>query len=347
MELPPIPMQPRGILIAPLNWGLGHATRCVEVIRCMQEAYPEARIHLASDGIAGKWLRGRYPHLPYHELPGYRVQYPENSRLILKLMQSAPRLAGAISREHRWLKHFIRQEQIDLVISDNRYGFWNWRCYSVLITHQLKLLPPNALSQPVISLTNRFIRIFIKRFDQCWVPDFPESPGLAGKLSHPPGELPRNISYVGPMSRFASFSQINPPSEFPGVFCVISGPEPQRSILLSSVIQYLVPLKGTAVVVAGSDDIAAYKDLPAHITLYPDLPDQKMAGYLKFSKRVISRSGYSTIMDLHYTGGNPLFVPTPGQTEQEYLAKLHHQLGKAEWVAQKEFDTRMVSAEVL
>ena len=338
MEIPRLPLRPRKILVAPLNWGLGHATRCVEVIRTLQQAFPEAVIHLASDGAAGKWLTQRFPLLPYHEIPGYHVRYPANARLIRKMAFSAPKLALAICREHRWLLKFVKQEQIDLVVSDNRYGLWSRKCFSVLVTHQLQLLPAGPASRPLMWLTTLIVRRFIAKFDQCWVPDFAESPGLAGKLSHPPGRLPQNLRYVGPLSRFATLGHIDPPAIIPDVFCVLSGPEPQRSILLSSVIQFLIPLRGNAVVVAGSDDIAACKDLPTHITLYPDLPDHQMAGYLKFSKQIISRSGYSTIMDLHYTGGNPLFIPTPGQTEQKYLAKLHKQLGNAEWVEQKEFD---------
>lgn len=336
-----MPLRPEKILVAPLNWGLGHATRCVAVIRALQEAFPEAEILLASDGTAGKWLTQRFPHLQYYEIPGYKVRYPASDRLVWKMARSAPRLSAAIRKEHQWLNSIIRQQHIDLVISDNRYGLWSRNCCSVLITHQLQLLPAGRASRPLMWLATRIIRRFIRRFDQCWVPDFAEYPGLAGILSHPPGRLPQNLRYVGPLSRFGILSQITPPSEVPDVFCVISGPEPQRSILLSKVIQNLLTTAATAVVVAGTDDISAYRDLPFRITVYPDLPDHLMAGYLKFSIRVISRSGYSTIMDLHFTGGNPLFIPTPGQTEQEYLAKLHKQLGKAEWIRQRELDQRM------
>ena len=339
MELPALSFEPKSIFVAPLNWGLGHATRSADVVLRLKKQYPEASIILGSDGVAACWLRQRFPELRLIELPGYRIRYPRNDAFMMAMLRSAPALLRAIIKEHHALRRIIREHSIDLVISDNRFGLWSRHCTTVIITHQLRLLPPKRRDTLLMSIVNRLNRWFISRHDRCWVPDFAEFPGLAGILSHPEKPYP-NVDYIGPLSRFR---WVEPDFEIrqpPELLCIVSGPEPQREIFLNLLLEQLKEMETSAVVVAGTPGKSADTELPAHIKLYPNLPDEELLALMKTCRLVISRSGYSTIMDAYFAECRTAFVPTPGQSEQEYLAQLFRQRGLAICQSQSEMDIR-------
>lgn len=337
MELPEIPLMPRNILVAPLSWGLGHATRSADLIDRLAVLYPDARILLASDGIALQWLALRYPGYQTVTLPGYPVRYPKGSALIMKMLALAPALLASVFREHSMLRHLIREYAIDLVISDNRFGLWNRRCFSVFLTHQLQLQPSGTWSLGLVWAANLLNRFFINRYNQCWVPDYETSPGLAGKLSHPP-RIPSGVRYIGPLSRFRTMRPVEGAEHPPDVLCVVSGPEPQRSIFLEMILHQLkdTPLK--AVVVTGAPGETSAEECHGNLRIYSHLPDSQLFSYLRSARFILSRSGYSTLMDLHFTGGKAALVPTPGQTEQEYLAKLYEKQGIAPQMKQADLN---------
>lgn len=202
---------------------------------------------------------------------------------------------------------------IDAIISDQRFGV---RCSSIpsmLITHQVfprPVLPGDPLE--------RVSRHFIRKFDRCWIMDDDDTPGLAGELSHG-HDLPRNASYIGIHSRFdrKEFDR----TRTYDVVAVVSGPEPQRSIFQKILLGQLVTIPGDHLLVEGLPGTKDMQQLK-NVRIVPHLSAQELGAAMRSSRMVISRSGYTTLMDLVHLGQRALLVPTPGQPEQEYLADL-------------------------
>jgi len=323
MELPlPPGFSPRRILVAPLNWGLGHATRSADIVLRLRSQYPASEVILASDGVAATWLRQRFPELLLLELPSYGIRYSRKGSVLPAMVLSLPRMMKGVAAEHRMVQRIIRSYGIDLVISDSRFGLRSSRCTCVIITHQLALIPPGGNHTPLSAIANAVNRWLLRRFHHCWVPDDAQYPGMAGKLSHP-DTMPRNVKYIGPLSRFHTMpTPTQPHEEGSDILCIVSGPEPQREIFLNTLMAQLHHLKVSTTIVAGTPGTPVNREVPPHVRLYPHLNDNDMLAAIRRAKMIVSRSGYSTIMDLRCTGGQALFVPTPGQTEQEYLATL-------------------------
>lgn len=303
------------ILVAPLDWGLGHATRCIPIINELINR--GCLVELAGSGNAGLLLQQEFPNLRYHPLPAYAISYPKKGKgFILKMIRQLPRLLSVISREHQWLLQNQAQEQWDLIISDNRYGLWHPKVRTVFMTHQLRVMSGwgRRFDQVIQILHYRFIN----RFSICWVPDAEQKPGLAGELSHPK-YLPAKTRYVGPLSRLENRS-----GAAKQIIVSLSGPEPQRTLLEEKLLS----------VFSGSDweqdQILFLRGLPEtapempaqqkQIRLINHLNSDAFASVLADADLVICRSGYSSVMDLVRIGKKALLIPTPGQTEQEYLA---------------------------
>jgi hypothetical protein len=329
MELPTLSLIPERIFIAPLNWGLGHATRTADLLLTIMQRYPEATIKLGSDGAAAAWLRQRFPEFEVIELPGYHIRYPRGKALVARLVMAAPGILARILHERRALRKILKKYPADLLISDNRYGIYHPRCFSVFVTHQLEVQPPEGRTlRGVFRWLNRLHRAYIQRFDQCWVPDYQDDPGLAGKLSHPQF-VPSNVVYIGPLSRFRWINRASDPRPPVELLCLISGPEPQRTMFLNQIARQLTELSVRTVILAGTPEKAVVDLGLDHVTCYPNLPDEKLLALIRSAQLIVSRSGYSTIMDLHIAQRRALFVPTPGQTEQEYLARWYAEKGWA------------------
>lgn len=278
---------------------------------------------LASDGAALRLLREAFPTLPFRELPGYDIRYDRRS-MLLNLGLRGPRLLRAVRRENRAVAHLLRDFPAELIISDNRLGCFHPRVKSVFMTHQLHIPFRSSLTA---RLANGLHRGFMRFFDEIWVPDYEEAPGLAGEMSHV-RRAPRPLRYLGPLSRFA------PPQEpLPArwrVAAVLSGPEPQRSVWEREVIRRLSAVSGPHVLLRGlpGGGPPLPEPLPAHITVYDHLPDEPLRRILLSSRWVLSRSGYSSLMDYEVLGCRALLVPTPGQPEQEYLARKAQEEGR-------------------
>jgi hypothetical protein len=338
MELPALPFRPQAVFITPLNWGLGHATRMADLVVRFQHFYPDTRIILGSDGVAYTWLQQQFPALPVVKLPGYHIRYSKGSSLVLPMALSAPRMVAGILMEHFALRRIIRAYGIDLIISDNRYGIRSRSCFSVFVTHQLALQPPNDRYGRLFRWVNRLQRYWINGFDRCWIPDLADGIGLAGALSHPE-KPPANAAFIGPLSRFRHLKHVPPPDNPPALLCLVSGPEPQRTQLLEKILEQLETIPLHTVIVAGTPGNRMSASALPHVKIYPHLTDHMLMPLIQSAQWIISRPGYSTLMDLHVTGCKKrLFVPTPGQTEQEYLATIH---GKTDGVViqkQQELD---------
>ena len=234
------------ILFAPLDWGLGHTTRCLPIIKAFQLA--GAEVNVACNQHQAHLLEGEIPGLRILSLDGYGLHYSKSKWLTwASIALQAPKILTAIKSENRWLAALLRAEKFDVVISDNRFGFHHPGLHSIFITHQLRIRVP--LNNWVEDLIQKWNYRFIQKFDECWIPDFEKEPTLSGSLSHPNLLPAMEIKYIGPISRFKKNVASNAASQ--ELVVVISGPEPQRTIFENLIIPQLRNWNGKAVVVRG------------------------------------------------------------------------------------------------
>lgn len=306
------------VLVAVLNWGLGHATRCHVLIEALVAR--GCRVSLASDGSALQLLRTEWPTLPTFPLPPWNVRYPTPS-MIFNMGLLLPRLWRAIRAEHRALLQLHRQHHFDFIISDNRYGCYLPDRPSVLMTHQLF---PRSPWRQAESLLHHLLHYLIGRFDECWVPDHPEPPGLSGALSHGATTLP--VRYVGLLSRM---SPCRTPAPTQHLIAVVSGPEPQRTRFEKQLLKQWIALPLDGVLVQGLPGRSKREVVRPGLKRVSFLPKGPLNQLICESEVVVCRSGYSSLMDLAATRARALLVPTPGQTEQIYLAEQMARTGRA------------------
>ncbi|HSZ85117.1 MAG TPA: glycosyltransferase [Puia sp.] len=301
------------ILVAPLNWGLGHASRCIPIIKSLIANQTE--VIIACGDNQRLMLKAEFPSLRFIDLPGYDLKYGQNKRLTLfKIIFQIPKILIRIKRENHWLKRFLAKERVDVVISDNRYGLFSSEIYCVFITHQLRIKVP--FGKKIENIIQRINYQYINKFSACWVPDFENEPSLAGDLSHPAKLTEKNIRYIGCLSRF---KKLDAKIAADSLLIILSGPEPQRTILEKILLNQLQSHPGKVTMVRGVPD---KKEKPANsnITVYNHLPTTELNKIICESEFVICRSGYSSIMDIVKLEKKSIVIPTPGQTEQEYLA---------------------------
>lgn len=303
-------MPKKRILVAPLNWGLGHATRCIPIVEALENHDFEPVI--ASDGIALALLKKEFPHLQTLELPSYKIEYAQNGENFKwKLFKQIPNMFTAVRNERKVVENWLEQHNIDCIISDNRLGVHSKKVPSVFITHQLNVLTGNTSW-----LTTKIHHLFIKKFDQCWVPDTAEKPNLSGKLGHLEDNS-LNIKYIGPLSRIRK-KQVE---KIYDLMVILSGPEPQRTLLENKLKEELRNYEGNIIFIRGVVEEEQKITKRFNITCYNYMNTEELELAFNQSRMVLCRSGYTTIMDLAKLGKKAFFIPTPGQYEQEYLAK--------------------------
>ncbi len=307
------------ILICPLNWGLGHATRCVPIIR--QLVADGHEVVMVADGFPLEFLKQEFPMLRFIEYPSYSVYYSRRKSQVLAMLLNLPGIITGIIKEHLWLRKLLQNEHFDQVIADNRFGMFNKKIHSIYMTHQIMVKMPEylILFEPIIWL---FHRLIIHRFDECWIPDVEEKGGLSGDLSHK-YPLPKNAKFIGILSRFQGMENVEPNTDYE-VVAVISGVEPQRTIFEKKLIKKYKNKSFQTILVSGQPHKLKIGKNVHNITLISHLTDEEMAALFVGAKKIVSRSGYSTIMDLVTLNclDKAELIPTPGQTEQEYLAIL-------------------------
>lgn len=304
----------KNILICPLDWGLGHATRCVPLIRKLKEM--GCNLLIAADGRSYEFMKIEFPELTLIRFPGYEVRYPSDDNMVIKMLLQLPALLWGVLQENRRLKKLVRKHNIDLVISDNRFGLWNNAIPSVYITHQITIKCPVSIHwlEPVLYHIHRFV---IAKYSECWIPDSPDENNLSGDLSHQ-RPLPTNTKFIGSLSRF---SRVDVPEKKKfNLAVILSGPEPQRTQLEQIILEQLENMNLVSIVIAGKTECNILKEHKGNLTVVSHLKSAEMQEILCSSDVALARSGYSTIMDLAVLGLKAVLVPTPGQTEQEYLA---------------------------
>lgn len=320
------------ILVAPLNWGLGHATRCIPIIKALIANNFEPVI--ASDGEALRLLKKEFPKLQALELPSYNITYSKKANSFkLKLIKDSPSLLKTIKREKKVTESLIKSENISGIISDNRFGVRDKNVPSVFITHQLRVL-----SGSTTWLSSKLHQNIISKFDECWVPDHIGTKNLSGNLGHIEG-YQSSIKYLGPLSRFERQDL----EKKYNLLVVLSGPEPQRSFLEVKLLDELQSFNGKVCFIKGLIENEQHKTQINHITTYNFMKSQELEKALNESELVLSRSGYTSIMDYAKLEKKAFLIPTPGQFEQEYLAKKFDDEKVAPTCKQKDFKIDMLN----
>jgi hypothetical protein len=302
------------VLVAPLDWGSGHATRCIPVIKELlaQNAIP---VLAGSKRVLAR-LNVDFPELEQVHIPDVEINYSKILPAWFSVLLQASQIKKVITRENNLLKGIVLQHKINAVISDNRYGLSGSGVPSVIITHQLNLPIPRAL-RIFGFVAQNYVNKMLDKFDEIWVPDVAQTPNFSGKLS----EIKRikNVHFIGPMSRFEN-EQSQTQVKY-DIAIILSGPPPQPEIMLQSILHNLPDTVKQVAILSGNEYpvLKVSNDVTIHWKINAN--DNEFSSSLAASAFIIARSGYSTLMDLVQLNRNALLIPTPGQTEQIYLAR--------------------------
>ncbi len=319
---------------------MGHTTRCVPLIR-----------HIMARGLGvtfagNEWQRSyiieTFPELETIHLDGYGISYSKHSHgFMFSIISQVPKLLRNVRREHAWLADLCRQRKFDGIISDNRYGLFHNEVPSVIMTHQV--LAQTGMGDVADSMLRRLHYRYLQRFGQCWVVDVEGKPNLSGKLGHP-SPMPGNAHYIGLLSQIAS----SPNTGDDHLLILLSGPEPQRSILSDILWGQATSYPGKLVFVEGNDKASRQSNgspLANGGSYHTRVTKETLQPLIEKASIVICRSGYSTLMDLAVLHKKAILIPTPGQTEQELLAKHLHKEGVFYASRQKDFDLHQALAD--
>ncbi|MCF8713911.1 glycosyltransferase [Joostella atrarenae] len=319
------------ILVAPLNWGLGHATRCIPIIRALLLEGFEPII--ASDGEAYNLLKKEFPTLEFIEMPSYKIKYAEKGKHFkLKMLWDSPKILKAIKKEKKRTKELVKELKLDGIISDNRLGVYSKKVHSVFITHQLNVLTGNTTW-----FSSEMHQKIIKKFNECWVPDVAGEPNLSGRLGHLKKES-HTLKYIGPLSRLGKRVL---PIKYQ-LMVVISGPEPQRSLLVNLLLKEVTEFDGKVLFIKGKIEEKQQVIEQGNCTIYNYMNSEQLENAFNESEVIISRSGYTTVLDLAKLGKKAFFIPTPGQYEQEYLAERLQESQLVPYCTQDDFSIEML-----
>lgn len=300
-----LPPSTKKIIVAPLNWGLGHVTRSMPVIDRLLAMGKE--VVLASDGLALQVLKRRYPQLEHVSLPSYNVQY-SSPKLWKIILHNSYNVASAVLKERRVASKLVKYLHADMIISDSRFGFRSSKCHSVIISHQVNLKVWKGIAGTIVDAVNRSL---INAFDQCWIPD-DKDVQLAGELSYP--------IHINRYVNLGIYSRLKPIKQTPkaDIAIILSGPEPARTKLEVELIRVIGQKLITVTVIRGTDKLVNTK-FPTEWQVI-NIGDEKMISHtISLSRIIIGRSGYTSLMDYYCLSKSAIIIPTPGQAEQEYL----------------------------
>ena len=285
------------VLLSPLDWGMGHNTRCVSIIRQLLEQGNEVTI--AGNNQQLLFFQTEFPKVHLVELAGYNVRLDSQKNTYWQMLNQAFKINGAMQRENEWLKKYVKSNSVDFIISDNRYGFYHEDIPSIIITHQLNLQVPYFKST-----ANRVIKKKVEKFTTCWVPDTDDR-RLSGELSNVSLELP--VCFIGPLNRFEAVKA----KIIYDYLVILSGPEPERSNFLNASVAVMKKKMARAAFVGA--EVAGFDS-------FKDLSTKELQKLIAQSDCVYSRAGYTTIMEMVSLNKKALLIPTIGQYEQQYLS---------------------------
>ena len=311
-------MTKRRILFSPLNWGLGHAVRSIPILKELSASGFE--IILAGNGFSLEFLRREFPGWQCITLPSFEMHYSGGNSQVISVLKAFPKIIIASWREHRRLRHLIKEWNIDVVISDNRFGLFSKHCVSVYITHQLTI-PMPACFRFLTPVVRRLHRAVISNYTHCWIPDEPGGGNLSGHLSHNQ-PLPKNARFIGILSRFQRDTFSDETEKQYDFLFILSGVEPQRTVLEKKIISLFQENPSCkAALVRGIPDEKESIERAEQLTVINQASEKELKSLLETSEVVVCRSGYTGVMELASAGKRAVLIPTPGQPEQEYLAE--------------------------
>jgi hypothetical protein len=322
------------VLVSPLNWGLGHAMRDIPVIRTLHAHGHEVTIAACGNALAV--LRQEFPDAPTIEYPDYPVPFSSGHLFVPRFCACLPFMLKAVAREHATLDAILAKDHYDLVISDNRLGVFSSQVPSIFISHQLHYhLPLLYWPAEILAIpANMFLH---EQYNRIIVPDNPPGPlSLAGKLSRPQTDVARDRVFFSGILSGTSQMACTQDLDY---LVIISGPEPQRTILEKIILARIGELNGSGVVLLGNPQGSKAAFRRGDWTCIPYVPTEVKAELMNRAKCVICRSGYTTLMELAELGKTrALLIPTPGQTEQEYLSWYYREKGWFHSEAQDKLD---------
>ena len=320
------------VLVAPLNWGLGHAARCVPLVNRFLAQGDE--VVLGGDGESLLLLRKHFPTLKVVHLADLSLSYSTDRSQIGAMLRALPEIVRAAWADHRLLGELLERELFDLVVSDNRFGLFSRKTRCVYITHQLHIRLPRRYRrlEPLAAWLHGWIG---RHYSEVWVPDYEEAErSLSGALGHTEKLRYGTVRYIGPLSRFDGKENPMRPSRIDRfeVVAVLSGLEPQRSMLEEEIVSRYSGKKERVLIVEGKPSKPMLQVTRGNICIVPYIDDAPLMDVLQKAKRIIARSGYSTIMDLATLEllDRAELIATPGQPEQEYLQ---------EWIQNRNYKT--------
>lgn len=323
------------IVYAPLDWGMGHTTRSIPIITTLLKL--NYKVIIACKSSQKKILKAAFPDLVFKELRGYSITYGRSGWFTtFKIILQIPKILTNIKYENRWIDRIVAETKPDFIISDNRYGFYHTQVKSILITHQL--LIKTGLGKWIDKQVQKQLYKILQHFSNCWVPDFEDSSiNLAGLLSHPEKTCPIPITYLGGLSRLPTCITEN---KNESILCLLSGPEPQRTLLEKKILQEAPHIKRNIILVRGITSQAPSISSSSNVTIFNYLDTNELSNYLCEAEFVICRAGYTSVMDFARIGCKALLIPTPGQAEQEYLAERVEEIQFAPSLKQKDFSIK-------
>lgn len=333
-------MKNKTVIYAIIDWGLGHVTRSTPIIK--QLISDGNRVVLVSYGKALAMLKKEYPECDIREVRDTQIAYPKLGWMfVFKIVSQVPKMLFGWHHERRQVKKLIKEYDADMIITEMRLGFWSNKIPSILITHQLRFHLPKRLRMFMI-FGEWFNRLVFRHYDYVFVPDAEGTPNLSGDLSHNSriSKHPK-VRYIGCLSSVVPDE--NPPEKDIDLFISISGPEPQRTQFEEKVLWQLDDAPGKVVVTLGKpgiDNNIVKKTDKAIV--YAHLDRKEMANMMQRARHIICRSGYSTVMELLALNKSALYVPTPGQTEQEYLAEYYKHEGLYSYCTQDKLDLKNI-----
>lgn len=318
------------ILISPLDWGLGHASRIIPLLRKLEKEGHHLMIGV--NELTSPFIKEHISRADYYQVPSYGIKYSQWGSF-LSIVALIPKILKAKKAESLWLAEFVKTHQVDMIISDSRFGFQHPDIKSIIISHQLNLPFPRFWKWPG-RLAQRVNEKWLKAFDKIWVPD-EEDHYLSGELSKNPN---LEVQFMGIQSRFESRPTISPLDE-PFILCILSGPEPQRSNLEKNILHQAPLIKEKVVIIGGEPHKTLRPFNCANATCFHHLPSDELMAYIQHADLVISRSGYSSLMDYDHLASKRLFlIPTPGQSEQVYLAMRMKEMEICDFSSQNNFN---------
>lgn len=323
-------MSKRTVFVAPLNWGLGHATRVLPLIRRFLSDGWE--VIVAAGGRSGDLLEKEAPQCTYIPFPMYPIRYPRTRFFLSRFMTVIfPQMMMAIMKEKRALIKLVRERKIDLILSDNRFALYRNEIPSILISHQLRYILPWPVSR-MEWLPEYFNSRYFNNYDRIIVPDSDDPGSLTGRLSHAMRYIPREKLYYSGILDSVQVADPKPPEDV-DFFIIVSGPEPQRTRFEELIFKQVNALSGKVVVALGQPE-RDFKIRQGNAVFYTYMNREMISGFMQRARFIIGRPGYTSVMEMVELGKKGMFIPTPGQVEQVELARYYTEMGWCHHVSQ-------------